>query len=180
MIKYYLGHIIRILTLGLTLGLFKHVEVTLHQFWIGKRSIISYKWEKGIQINPCYINRHACTNAHKTYDNLHKRCLYDRLPEILQNCMYITKVDDQRLCSTPECNVMSVDQRSAWRKKVRAINSRAKKMNCPCYKYWDFIEIKPRTRKISQNTSNERLEPVEEVIILKIKIDWLIKDHLVF
>ncbi len=80
--------------------------------------------------------------------------------------MYVTKIDDSRLCNTLECNVMNTEQRSQWRKKVRAINERAKKMNSKCYKAWPFIESKPRTRKISHNSSEERIDLVEVIILI--------------
>ena len=117
-----------------------------------------------MHINPCYINRHTCTNPNRTFEKLHKQCLYARNPVMLRNCMYVTKPDDERLCGSSECNNMSVEQRSSWRKKVRTINSKAKESKSPCYIYWDFIEIKPRARKMSQSSSTKPPEPVEEVI----------------
>ena len=78
--------------------------------------------------------------------------------------MYVTKVNDVRLYNTPACNMMTLEQRNTWRKKVRAINERAKQLISPCYRYWPFNEIKPRTRKISNNNSKKRLEPVEVII----------------
>ncbi len=54
--------------------------------------------------------------------------------------MYVREKNDKRLCNTIECNVMSAEQRSTWRKKVRAIHDKAKKSNCPCYIPWSFIE----------------------------------------
>ncbi len=92
--------------------------------------------------------------------------------------MYAREANDKRLCNTLECNVMTAEQRSAWRKKVRAINDKAKKSNSPCYKSWSFIENFPHKKnvdtsphlsiiskyKVNGEGADERLELVEVII----------------
>ena len=72
-----------------------------------------------------------CSTTSECYDPLHGRCLFQRVPSILANCLYFEAVNDVRKCQTPACNDMSYEQRSEWRKAVRALYIRA--MGCPCF-----------------------------------------------